>query len=57
MRIASFIPVLATCLVTNFATAQLHCTVVAAGVTGIAIAATRGPDDGSLPPGSVTLTP
>jgi len=31
--------------------------VVAAGVTGIAIAASRGPDDGSLPPGSVTLTP
>ncbi|MBA3463238.1 MAG: hypothetical protein H0T46_24995 [Deltaproteobacteria bacterium] len=31
--------------------------VVAAGVTGIAIAATRGPDDGSLPPGSVVLTP
>ncbi len=31
--------------------------VVAAGVTGIAIAATRGPDAGSLPPGSVTVTP
>lgn len=31
--------------------------VVAAGVTGVAIAATRGPDPGSLPPGSVTVTP
>ncbi len=31
--------------------------VVAAGVTGIAIAATRGPDAGSLPPGSVTVGP
>ena len=30
--------------------------VVAAGVTGIAVAATRGPDAGSLPPGSVTVT-
>jgi len=31
--------------------------VVAAGVTGIAVAATRGPDPGSLPPGSVTVSP
>jgi len=31
--------------------------VVAAGVTGIAIAASQGPDDGSLPPGSVTVSP
>ena len=31
--------------------------VVAAGVTGVAIAATRGPDPGSLPPGSVTVSP
>jgi len=31
--------------------------VVAAGVTGIAVAATRGPGPGTLPPGSVTLTP
>lgn len=31
MRIASIVPVLAACLVTNFATAQLHCTVDAAG--------------------------
>ena len=31
--------------------------VVAAGVTGVAIAATRGPEAGSLPPGSVTVTP
>ena len=31
--------------------------VVAAGVTGIAVAATRGPEPGSLPPGSVTVTP
>jgi len=29
--------------------------VVAAGVTGFAIAITRGPDPGTLPPGSVTL--
>lgn len=28
---------------------------VAAGVTGLVIAATRGPDPGTLPPGSVTL--
>lgn len=31
--------------------------VVAAGATGLAIAGTRGPDAGSLPPGSVTVTP
>lgn len=31
--------------------------VVAAGVTGVAIAASRGPGPGSLPPGSVTVTP
>ena len=31
--------------------------VVAAGVTGIAFVATRGPGPGTLPPGSVTLTP
>lgn len=31
--------------------------VVAAGVTGVAIAATRGPDPGTLPPGSVTVSP
>ena len=31
--------------------------VVAAGVTGVAVAATRGPDVGSLPPGSVTVSP
>lgn len=31
--------------------------VVAAGATGIAFAATRGPGPGSLPPGSVTVTP
>jgi hypothetical protein len=30
--------------------------VVAAGVTGVAIAATSGPGPGTLPPGSVTLT-
>jgi hypothetical protein len=29
--------------------------VVAAGLTGLGIAATRGPDPGTLPPGSVTL--
>jgi hypothetical protein len=31
--------------------------VVAAGITGLAIAATSGPGPGSLPPGSVTVTP
>lgn len=31
--------------------------VVAAGVTGLAISAASGPDAGSLPPGSVTVTP
>lgn len=31
--------------------------VVAAGVTGVAVAATRGPDPGTLPPGSVTVSP
>jgi hypothetical protein len=31
--------------------------VVAAGITGAAIATTRGPDPGTLPPGSVTVTP
>jgi hypothetical protein len=31
--------------------------VVAAGVTGLAIAASRGPDPGTLPPGSVTVSP
>ena len=31
--------------------------VVAAGVTGLAIAATRGPGPGTLPPGSVTVSP
>ncbi|MEO8841722.1 MAG: hypothetical protein ABI591_05890 [Kofleriaceae bacterium] len=31
--------------------------VVAAGVTGLAVAASRGPGPGSLPPGSVTVTP
>lgn len=31
--------------------------VVAAGVTGVVIASTRGPDDGTLPPGSVTVSP
>lgn len=31
--------------------------VVAAGVTGIAVTATRGPDPGTLPPGSVTVSP
>ncbi len=31
--------------------------VVAAGVTGIAVAASRGPDPGTLPPGSVTVAP
>jgi hypothetical protein len=31
--------------------------VVAAGVTGLAIEASRGPGPGSLPPGSVTVTP
>jgi hypothetical protein len=30
---------------------------VAAGVTGVAFVATRGPGPGTLPPGSVTLTP
>ncbi|HUJ57043.1 MAG TPA: hypothetical protein VLX92_01050 [Kofleriaceae bacterium] len=30
--------------------------VVAAGVTGIAVEATRGPGPGSLPPGTITLT-
>jgi hypothetical protein len=30
---------------------------VAAGVTGLAVAATRGPDPGTLSPGSVTVTP
>jgi hypothetical protein len=30
---------------------------VAAGATGIAIAATRGPGPGTLPPGTVTVTP
>jgi hypothetical protein len=31
--------------------------VVAAGVTGIAVAATRGPGPGTLPPGSVVVSP
>ena len=31
--------------------------VVAAGITGLAIAATRGPGPGTLPPGSVTVSP
>ena len=31
--------------------------VVAAGVTGMAVAATRGPDPGTLAPGSVTVSP
>ena len=31
--------------------------VVAAGITGAAIATTRGPDPGTLPPGSVIVTP
>lgn len=31
--------------------------VVAAGLTGLVIAASRGPDPGTLPPGSVTVTP
>lgn len=31
--------------------------VLAAGVTGIAVAASRGPEPGTLPPGSVTVTP
>ncbi len=31
--------------------------VAAAGVTGLAVAATRGPDPGTLPPGSVVVTP
>ncbi len=31
--------------------------VVAAGVTGVAVAARRGPEPGSLSPGSVTVTP
>ncbi len=31
--------------------------VAAAGVTGLAVAATRGPDPGTLPPGSVTVSP
>lgn len=31
--------------------------VVAAGITGLVIAANRGPGPGSLPPGSVTVTP
>jgi len=31
--------------------------VVAAGVTGVAVAASRGPGPGTLPPGSVTVTP
>jgi len=31
--------------------------VVAAGVTGAVIAASSGPDRGSLPPGSVTVSP
>jgi hypothetical protein len=31
--------------------------VAAAGVTGLAVAATRGPDPGTLPPGSVIVTP
>ncbi|MBA2542488.1 MAG: hypothetical protein H0V17_22795 [Deltaproteobacteria bacterium] len=30
--------------------------VVAAGLTGLAVAASRGPDPGTLPPGSVTLS-
>lgn len=30
---------------------------VAAGVTGLAVAATRGPDAGTLPPGTVVVTP
>ena len=29
----------------------------AAGVTGLAVAATRGPDSGTLPPGTVTVSP
>jgi hypothetical protein len=31
--------------------------VVAAGITGVAIAATRGPGEGTLPPGTVKVTP
>jgi hypothetical protein len=31
--------------------------VVAAGVTGLAVAASRGPGPGTLPPGTVTVTP
>jgi len=31
--------------------------VVAAGLTGLAVAASRGPDPGTLPPGSVTVSP
>jgi len=31
--------------------------IATAGLTGLAIAATRGPDPGTLPPGSVTITP
>ncbi|MDQ3300177.1 MAG: hypothetical protein M3619_26655 [Myxococcota bacterium] len=31
--------------------------VVAAGITGLAVAASRGPGPGSLPPGSVTVSP
>ena len=30
--------------------------VVAAGLTGLVVATTRGPDPGTLPPGSVTLS-
>jgi len=31
--------------------------VAAAGVTGLAVAASRGPDSGTLPPGTVTVSP
>lgn len=31
--------------------------VVAAGITGLVVATSGGPDDGSLPPGSVTVSP
>ena len=31
--------------------------IVAAGATGAIVAGTRGPDDGSLPPGTITVTP
>ena len=31
--------------------------VVAAGVTGLVVATSGGPDAGSLPPGSVTVSP